>query len=462
MKTGVFNILFLLGFLLLMFLVGSRVFLPGGEGLKFILLGLLVLVPSLVAMLFYTLQDRLEPEPVSHVVYAFLAGAAAAALGAIPLWHSVFRIREWLYASSSLFIAGAFLVLAPVASLLIYAVLRYGFFPLREFDEPVDGMVYGAVIGVGMAFTVSFHHLVSRPDCTLFVITHVAATHILVYSAVGALIGHMMGRTKFCRRPVDRNALLALLLGTLLLGVYHMINDFIFVSGFEGAFWLSFALTLTYALLVLLYSALMMRRLASQGGEQGLYSCPRFDYLTALFAVALLLSAGVVAGQGLKGTKYLSRNPAVSFYYPHALSQLSFGAPVGPGRLLAGRMKTLFSREGGSDLPVYVALLMYVPPSGEGLPELTQFVETMETESMTVGDTRIGGKKAKRLSYSFVRDAEEADDPFPRLIQVYTDLVPLEGRFLIFVYRASAEHFSRGLPLYEQMLRSVRWDTPAR
>jgi len=425
-----------------MFLVGRRVFLPGGEGLKFILLGLLVLVPSLVAMLFYTLQDRLEPEPVSHVVYAFLAGVAAAALGAIPLWHSVFRIREWLYASSSLFIAGAFLVLAPVASLLIYAVLRYGFFPLREFDEPVDGMVYGAVIGVGMAFTVSFHHLVSRPDCTLFVITHVAATHILVYSAVGALI--------------------ALLLGTLLLGVYHMINDFIFVSGFEGAFWLSFALTLTYALLVLLYSALMMRRLASQGGEQGLYSCPRFDYLTALFAVALLLSAGVVAGQGLKGTKYLSRDPAVSFYYPYALSQLSFGAPVGPGRLLVGRMKTLFSREGGSDLPVYVALLMYVPPSGEGLPELMQFVETMETESMTVEDTRIGGKKAKRLSYSFVQDAEEADDPFPRLIQVYTDLVPLEGRFLIFVYRASAEHFSWGLPLYEQMLRSVRWDTPAR
>ena len=462
MRTGVFNILFLLGFLLLMFLVGGSVLLPGGEGLKFILLGFLVLVPSLVSMLFYYLQDRAEPEPVSHVVYAFLAGMAAAGLGAIPLWHSVFRIRDWIYASSSLFVAGAFLVLAPVASLLLYAVLRYGFFPLREFDEPVDGMVYGAVTGVGMAFTLSFHHLVSRPDCTLFVIAHVSTTHILVYSAVGALIGYVLGRTKFCRRPVDRNAMLALLMGTLLLGVYHMVNDFIFVSGFEGAFWLSFALTLVYALLVLLYGTFMMRRLASRGVEQGLYSCPRFDFLTALAAAALLLSAGVVAGQGLKGNRYLSLDPAVSFYYPHSLSQLPFGTRAGPGRLLAGRMKTLFAREGGFDVPVYVALLMYVPPTGEGLPELMQFVETMETESMTVEDTRIGGKKATRLSYSFVQDARDADDVFPRFIQVYADLVPIDSRFLIFVYRASADHFSRGLPLYDKLIRSVRWDAKAR
>ncbi len=462
MRTGVFNILFLLGFLLLMFLVGGSVLLPGGEGLKFILLGFLVLVPSLVSMLFYYLQDRAEPEPVSHVVYAFLAGMAAAGLGAIPLWHSVFRIRDWIYASSSLFVAGAFLVLAPVASLLLYAVLRYGFFPLREFDEPVDGMVYGAVTGVGMAFTLSFHHLVSRPDCTLFVIAHVSTTHILVYSAVGALIGYVLGRTKFCRRPVDRNAMLALLMGTLLLGVYHMVNDFIFVSGFEGAFWLSFALTLVYALLVLLYGTFMMRRLASRGVEQGLYSCPRFDFLTALAAAALLLSAGVVAGQGLKGNRYLSLDPAVSFYYPHSLSQLPFGTRAGPGRLLAGRMKTLFAREGGFDVPVYVALLMYVPPTGEGLPELMQFVETMESESMTVEDTRIGGKKATRLSYSFVQDARDADDVFPRFIQVYADLVPIDSRFLIFVYRASADHFSRGLPLYDKLIRSVRWDAKAR
>jgi RsiW-degrading membrane proteinase PrsW (M82 family) len=462
MRTGFFNILFLLGFLLLMFLVGGRVLLPGGEGLKLILLGCLVLVPGLVSTLFYYLQDRGEPEPVSYVVYAFLAGMAAAGLGAIPLWHSVFRIREWIYASSSLFVAGAFLVLAPVASLLLYAVLRYGFFPLREFDEPVDGMVYGAVTGVGMAFTLSFHHLVSRPDCTLFVIAHVSTTHILVYSAVGALIGYVMGRAKFCRRPVDRNALLAVLLGTTLLGIYHMVNDFIFVSGFEGAFWLSFALTLVYALSVLVYGAFMMRRLASRGAEQGLYSCPKFDYLTALFAAALILSAGVVAGQGLKGNRYLNQDPAVSFYYPHSLSQLPFGALSGPGRLLVSRMETLFAREGSFDVPIYVALLMYVPPPGEGPPGLMRLVETMETESMTVEDTRIGGKKATRLSYSFVQDAKDADDVFPRFIQVYADIVPAEGRFLIFVYRASAAHFARGLPLYEKMLRSVRWDAAAR
>ncbi|MGB2907902.1 MAG: PrsW family glutamic-type intramembrane protease [Candidatus Aminicenantaceae bacterium] len=461
-RTGILNILFLLGFLLLMFVVGNRVLLIGSGNLKLLLMVLLVFIPSLVSMMFYYLQDRAEPEPVVYVVYAFLAGMAAAALGAIPLWHYVFRIREWIFASSDLFIAGSFLVLAPVASLLLYVVLRYGFYPLEEFDEPVDGMVYGAVAGVGMAFTLSVHHLISRPDCTLFVIAHVSTTHILIYSAVGALIGYVMGRTKFCRRHVDSHSLFALFLGCVLLGVYHMVNDFIFVSGFEAAYWLSFALTLIYALLVLGYGVLMMRRLSSQGQGQEGYVCPKADILTILFAVVLLLAAGVVSDQGLKGTVFHDPDTGISFRYSHALSRMPFGTLVGPGRLLAGRTKTLFAREGSTDLPVYVAAMTYAPLPGEGVPELMRFVEVMETESMTVEDTRIGGKKGMRLSYSFIRQNEDENDVFPRLIQVHTDLIPLDGPVLVFIYRASAEHFSQGLPLYEEILNSVRWDEAAR
>ncbi len=461
-RTGALNILFLAGFLLLMFLVGNRVLLSGGESLKFILLVLLAFIPSLVSMIFYYLQDRAEPEPVAYVVYAFLAGMAAAVLGAIPLWHLVFRLREWIFGTSGLFIAGSFLVLAPVASLLIYAVLRYGFYALEEFDEPVDGMVYGAAAGVGMAFTLSVHSLSSRPDCTLFVIAHVSTTNILIYSAVGALIGYVMGRTKFCRRHVDSSSLFALLLGTVLLGIYYTVNDFIFISGFEAAYWLSFALTMVYALLVLGYGVIMMRRLSRQGRGQKRHACPRVDLLTLLAALALLLAAGVVSDQGIKGKVFHDPDTGLTFRYPHALSRMPFGTPAGPGRLLAGRMKTLLVREGGSELPVYVAVLMYVPLPGEEAPELTRFVEAMETESMTVEDTRIGGKKGTRLSYSFLQGDEDANEIFPRLVQVHADLIPLNGAFQIFVYRASAEHFSRGLPLYEGILRSVRWEEAAK
>ena len=67
-----------------------------------------------------------------------------------------------------------------------------------------------------------------------------------------------------------------------------------------------------------------------------------------------------------------------------------------------------------------------------------------------------------RLSYSFIQQNEDANEVFPRLIQVHVDLIPLDGPVLVFVYRASAEHFSQGLPLYEEILNSVRWDEAAR
>lgn len=456
-KTGIVNIIFLLGFLLLMYWAGGSVLLPAGGNLKFVLLVFLVFVPSLISMLFYYLQDKERPEPVGTVTYAFFAGMAAAALGVIPLWHLVFQVQEWIYSATGLFVLGAFLVLAPVVSILLYIVLRYGFLPLPEFDEPVDGMVYGAVAGVGMAFAVSFHHLINRPDCTLFVIAYVSTTHILIYSAVGALIGYILARSKFCSRNVDRNGLYALILGIVLLGVYHVVNEIIFVSGFGAAFWLSFFLTLLYALSGLSYGAFMMRRLASRKAEPGLFRCPKFDILSAIFILVLLAAGQIVSLQGQAGRLYRNSEYGFSFRCPHTFSQLPFGSPDRPDRLLSGRLRKLFSRQGGAGLPVSVSVLAAPVKEAEGIPELMQFVEVMETESMTVEYGQVSGEKSTRIVYSYLQDSQGIQEPFPQLIQVYADLVPRDSYLVIFVYRASAEYFFQGKDLYEKLLRSVRW-----
>jgi RsiW-degrading membrane proteinase PrsW (M82 family) len=459
-RTGLLNIIFLLGFLLLAFLLGGRVLLTGGGGLKFIWMVLLVFVPSLVSVLFYFLQDRHEPEPAGYIAYAFLSGMAAAALALIPLWRYVFKVEEWIHASTSLFLLGSLLVLAPAVSLLLYGILRYGFLPLREFDEPVDGMVYGAVAGVGLAFVVSLNHLLSRPDCTVFVIAYVSTSHILVYSAVGALIGYFLGRSKFCGNRIDVYALFAVLLGTLLLAVYHLLNEFIFLSGWEHAFWISFFLTLAYALLVLLFGVIRMHRLVSQGSQAAAITCPKLDTWTSFMAVLLLLAGFLVSAQGMKGRTFASPEHGFSFTYPHSLSQLPFRNPVGQARILAANMKTLFAREGGSELPVYVSVRVYVGPTREETPELIQFVSALETESLTVEDSSIGGEKATRIVYSYLRETESPRRRFPRLIQVQADLVQRDGRILVFIYGAEAGVFERGEAVYERLLQTVRWGTP--
>ncbi len=456
-RTGILNIVFLLGFLLLMYLAGGRVLLSSGENLKFILLVLLVLVPSLISMLFYYLQDLVRPEPVGTVIYAFFAGMGAAALGVIPLWQLVFRIPEWIYATPALFVLGGFLVLAPIVSIILYAVLRYGFLSLPQFDEPVDGMVYGAAAGVGAAFAVSIHHLINRPDCTLFVIAYVATTHILIYSAVGALIGYRLARSKFCNRNIDLNALGALILGIGLLGVYHLVNEIIFMAGFANAFWLSFFLTLLYSLSVLSYGALMMRRLASRKAESGLFKCPKFDALTTVFIIILLASGQFISLKGQAGRIYQNSEYGFSFRYPHTFFHHPFGSPEGTVSILARRFQIVFTKQGGSDLPVSLSVFTAPLKDGEGMPELMQFVEAGETESMNVENRKVSGENATRITYSYILESEDIREPFPRLIQAYVDLFPRGNYFVVFVYRASAEYFSQGQDMYAKLLRSVRW-----
>ncbi|HEX5856533.1 MAG TPA: PrsW family intramembrane metalloprotease [Microbacterium sp.] len=118
------------------------------------LIGMVVaIVPFLIVLFAVRLIDRWEPEPRSLVVFAIAWGAIAAVAFALlvdllitgALAAPPSDAREVLRA----------VVQAPVVEevgkglglLLIFATAR------RAFDGPVDGVVYGALIGAGFAFT---------------------------------------------------------------------------------------------------------------------------------------------------------------------------------------------------------------------------------------------------------------------------------------------------------------------
>ena len=101
--------------------------------------------PSLALLVFFYLKDRYEPEPRGHVALAFLKGALAIlpALGAQQLlaravgdvWLALGGVEARLYES--------WLMAATVEELckwLVFVTLIYWW---SEFDEPLDGVVYG-------------------------------------------------------------------------------------------------------------------------------------------------------------------------------------------------------------------------------------------------------------------------------------------------------------------------------
>lgn len=163
------------------------------------LIGMVLAVVPLVGVLFaLRIVDRWEPEPRGLVMLAIAWGAIAAvaiALGVDLLLSMVFgpatgAAREVLQT----------VVQAPVVEefakglgvFLIFATAR------RAFDGPIDGIVYGALVGAGFAFTeniqyfaVSFIEGGAAETTTTFFLRGILSpfAHVMFTSVTGFALG---------------------------------------------------------------------------------------------------------------------------------------------------------------------------------------------------------------------------------------------------------------------------------
>lgn len=420
------------------------------------ILAALVFVPCIIWTLFFYLQDRYEPEPISHIISPFVAGMAAAALGAVPLNQILFRSQEWIYASLQLYVLGSFLVKAAVAIVLFYIVLRYGFLPLKEFNEPVDGMFYGAVVGTGFAFVYSLNYLLAHPSFTLYVIAFTATVNVLIFGAVGALMGYILSLIKFQKKNMATYSFLAIILGIILLGVFYLIGELFFVSGINHAFWFCFISVLIYSLLILSYCYFKMRRLSDKGIFKGETPKFRFDYATALFIGILLVAAGAISHQGLRGKEFANEDYGISFRYPHSLSTHTISQLSQSRMVTKVEFKILFSGKNSSP-PFAVTVKADRKSAQHEEMDPLRYVDPVRTESFLVEGIDIGGKKGRRTAYSFLEKSETKEARFPQLIKVYTDVFVHKKEYIVFSYKADSAYFEDGLPHYNKILGSLKW-----
>lgn len=109
-------------------------------------------------------KDRHLPEPVGHLLIAFLLGVLAfllgalmyRGLGAVGLRYDAYALAESNLAGLALY---ALLVIGPIEELakclpFLLVILRF-----REFDEPIDGIIYASFIALGFAAVENFYYL---------------------------------------------------------------------------------------------------------------------------------------------------------------------------------------------------------------------------------------------------------------------------------------------------------------
>ena len=155
-------------------------------------------LPSLALMVFFYLKDHYEPEPHGHVAAAFGLGVVAfaasyfggtALAGLVdPVWLAIGGFPAHLFEAGVL--AGG---VEEVAKWLVLfaVVVRWD-----EFDEPLDGLIYGVAVALGLATVenVLYVHRVGLGQGLLRAVLAVPA-----HALFGAAMGTQFGRAKLGR-----------------------------------------------------------------------------------------------------------------------------------------------------------------------------------------------------------------------------------------------------------------------
>lgn len=192
-------------------------------------------IPAVFWLGFFYLMDRHEPEPKQLVVGVCVLGALVAAPLADFVHHAAVPAialeQQGLSAFSLDRILYAVLVAGLAQEMCKYAVVRYTVYMSREFDEPMDGIVYMMACGTGFAVWINFHRL-SGQGHQVYLSTGAAQTVVttLAHASFAGALGYVMGRAKFSRRsaPVRGALLLGGLLGAAALnGQFHVVEGWV-------------------------------------------------------------------------------------------------------------------------------------------------------------------------------------------------------------------------------------------
>jgi RsiW-degrading membrane proteinase PrsW (M82 family) len=202
-------------------------------------------IPAVLWLGFFYLMDRHEPEPKQLVAGVCVLGALIAGpLADFVQYQAVPPVAltvPGLSAFSVDRVIHAMLVVGLSQEMCKYAVVRYTIYMSREFDEPMDGIVYMMACGTGFAVWVNYHRLSGQNhEVYLSIGAAQAVVTTLAHASFAGLLGYVMGRAKFSRRsaPIRGIFIMLGLLGAAAFnGQFTLVENWVLQRGLAQHPW---------------------------------------------------------------------------------------------------------------------------------------------------------------------------------------------------------------------------------
>ncbi|CAH0229105.1 MULTISPECIES: glutamic-type intramembrane protease PrsW [Peribacillus] len=182
------------------------------------------IAPGLALLSYFYLKDQYETEPISVVVKTFLFGVFLV----LPIMFIQYVLETEHILNTDL--ANAFLWAALLEEFFKWFILIYVIYQHVAFDEPYDGIVYGAAVSLGFATMENILYLLANGVEHAFLR---AVLPVSSHALFGVIMGYYLGKAKFSASNNRVFLLLALIIPISLHGVY----DYILVS---QKFWVYF------------------------------------------------------------------------------------------------------------------------------------------------------------------------------------------------------------------------------
>jgi RsiW-degrading membrane proteinase PrsW (M82 family) len=160
---------------------------------------LLAIVPSALWLWYFYLQDRLEPEPKTYIGLVFVAALVATDFLALRVINDWFQVGVWASANTWTSLLASILVNGFILQACMYIAVRL-VYAGNEFDERMDGIVYGTVAGLGVATLLNLHYVIDNQGVALAPGVISVATTALAQASFGGLMGWFMAEDKFTER----------------------------------------------------------------------------------------------------------------------------------------------------------------------------------------------------------------------------------------------------------------------
>jgi RsiW-degrading membrane proteinase PrsW (M82 family) len=159
-------------------------------------------LPALLALAFFHAKDRF-PEP-PRVVWATFALGVLSVIPVLMVALPIAMLVENLPSGVLYATASAFLVAAMPEEYFKYRVVKAYSANHSEFDEPMDGLVYGVAASLGFA---ALENVLYVLDGGLSVAIARALTSIPCHAGLGAIMGYYVGLAKFAPEHERRSLL---------------------------------------------------------------------------------------------------------------------------------------------------------------------------------------------------------------------------------------------------------------